>query len=227
MTKDLEPSNCIKAVPIFKNLNEKELDEIIMISNHQKLDKGDFIYTAGEYIKSLYVVHRGKIKMTRYAEDGREQVIRILSHGDFLGELALFNDSKVNTYAEAIEPTVICLVENKRLKKLMAESPALSFKMLNELSNRLEKAEALIEYHHLYSAEAKVSRLLLDLQKDGMVKFHTTKVNLASQLGMTPETFSRKLKALDDLGYIEIMNNKFVKIKDMFQLELLINPDHI
>ena len=73
----------------------------------------------------------------------------------------------------------------------------------------------------------KVSRLLLDLQKDGMVKFHTTKVNLASQLGMTPETFSRKLKALDDLGYIEIMNNKFVKIKDMYQLELLINPDHI
>ena len=60
MTKDLEPNNCIKAVPIFKNLNEKELDEIIMISNHQKLDKGDFIYTAGEYIKSLYVVHRGK-----------------------------------------------------------------------------------------------------------------------------------------------------------------------
>ena len=53
----------------------------------------------------------GKIKMTRYAEDGKEQVIRILSHGDFLGELALFNDSKVNTYAEAIEPAVICLVE--------------------------------------------------------------------------------------------------------------------
>lgn len=227
MKKDLEPSNCIKAVPIFKNLNEKELNEIILISSHQKLVKGQFIYTAGDYIQSLYVVHSGKIKITRYAEDGKEQVIRILSHGEFLGELALFSDSKVNTYAEVLEPTVICLVEHKSLKKLMAESPTLSFKMLNELSNRLEKAEALIEHNNLYSAVAKVTRLLLDIQKDNIVKFPTTKVNLASQLGITPETFSRKLKELEELELIEVINHRLIKINDLYSLELIVNPEHI
>ena len=89
MRKDLEPSNCIKAVPIFKNLSVDELDKIIMISKHKRLEKGDFIYQSGDVLNSLYVIHQGKVKVTRYSDDGKEQVIRILSHGDFLGELAL------------------------------------------------------------------------------------------------------------------------------------------
>ena len=108
----------------------------------KKLEKGNFIYQAGDNLSSLYVIHKGRVKITRYSEDGKEQVIRILSHGDFLGELALFNDAEVNTYAEVLEECVVCLVDNHKLKELMAKSPTLSFKMMNELSNRLEKAEA-------------------------------------------------------------------------------------
>ena len=227
MGKDLSPNNCIKAVPIFKNLSNEELDEIIMIANHQKLDKGHFIYSAGDHLNSLYVIHKGKIKITRYSEDGKEQVIRILSHGDFLGELALFSDALVTTYAEALETTVVCLVDSTRLKKLMRTSPTLSLKMMDELSKRLEKAEALIEHNNLYSAQAKVARLLLDLEKNGLVYFHTTKVNLASNLGITPETFSRKLKELETNQMIKIMDNKTVRIIDKQGLEFFINPDKL
>jgi len=37
MKKGLEPSSCIKTVPIFKNLSVDELDEIIKISSQGKL----------------------------------------------------------------------------------------------------------------------------------------------------------------------------------------------
>ena len=163
-------------------------------------------------LNSLYVIHQGKVKVTRYSDDGKEQVIRILSHGDFLGELALFKENSVSTYAEAIEPTVVCLVENSSLKELMGQSPALSIKMMNELLSRLDRAESMIEQSNLYSADAKVARLLLDLQMHDLVYFKTTKINLSSQLGITPETFSRRLKKFEELGYIKVINNKTIKI---------------
>lgn len=225
--KELEAVSCIRTVPIFKNLNEAEMDDVVMISKHQKLDKGNFLYQAGDDIRSLYVIHRGKIKIARYSEDGKEQVIRILSSGDFLGELALFGEAKVNTYAEAIEPSIICLVEHRGLKELMTKSPTLTFKMMNELSNRLEKAEALIEHSNLYSAEAKVIRLLLDYEKNALVRFTTTKVNLASNLGITPETFSRKLRVLADLEWIEILSHKTIKILNMQALKEKLNLETI
>lgn len=227
MKKNLEPNSCIQAVPIFKNLSQAEMNEIIMISSHKKLSKGDFIYQAGDNIHSLYVIHQGKIKITRYSEDGKEQVIRILSHGDFLGELALFNNSRVSTYAEALEPSIICLVDNERLKHLMTQSPTLSLKMMVELSNRLDKAEALIEQNNLYSAEAKVARLLLDLENNNLVNFRTTKVNLASNLGISPETLSRKLRALEDNRLIKIIDHKTIRIVDKHSLEMIINPDKL
>jgi len=227
MEKDLEPSNCIKAVPIFKNLSDSELNEIIFISRHRLYHKGDFIYQAGDQLKSLFVIHQGKIKITRYSDEGKEQVIRILSSGEFLGELALFNDALVSTYAEAIEPTIICLVDNKRLKNLMSKSPTISYKMLNELSNRLEKAEALIEHNNLYSALAKVAKYLLDLEVNHLAKLPSTKVNLASQLGITPETLSRKLKELEQKRLIEVIDNRTLKINNRYELEVIVNPDQL
>lgn len=220
-------SSCIETVPIFKNLTKDELNQVIEISNHKSLEKGKFIFTAGDTLDGLYVVHRGKIKITRYSEDGKEQIIRILSHGEFLGELALFSNETVNTYAEAIEPSIVCMVEHQGLKDLMSKSPLLSFKMMKELSKRLEKAEALIEHSNLYNALAKVTRLLLDLEKENTVLFQTTKVNLSSSIGITPETFSRKLAELSDLGYIEIINNKTIRILDKKGLIGLIQPNKL
>ena len=133
----------------------------------------------------------------------------------------------MNTYAEALEPSVVCLVDNVKLKELMEKSPKLTFKMMNELSNRLEKAEAIIEHNNLYTAEVRLSKLLLDHQKNKIVTFSTTKVNLASSLGMTPETFSRKLKEIAAKQYIEIINNKTIKILDMNGLKQIINPDEL
>lgn len=227
MKKQLEPSSCIKTVPIFKNLSEEELEEIITISSHKKFDKGDFIYQSGETIESLYVVHQGKVKVIRYSDEGKEQIIRILSHGDFLGELALFNGALVSTYAEVMEPSVICLIQNQRLKKLLEKSPNLGMKMMSELSNRLDRAEALIEQSNLYSAEAKMARLFLDLESHDMVFFTTTKINLSLQLGITPETFSRKLKKFELMGYIRIINNKTIKILSKTKLRRLFDSSMI
>lgn len=226
MKKDLEPSSCIQRVPIFKNLSKEELDEIIMISSHKKLDKGSFIFNQGDTLNSLYVIHKGKVKITRYTEDGKEQVIRILGHGEFLGELALFNQSITTTHAEALEDAVICLVDNKRLKELMSKSPTLALKMMYELSNRLEKAESMIE-SNLYQAKPKMARLLINLERQSLVRFQTTKANLASQIGITPETFSRKLKELENDKLIDIIDNKTIRILDITGLKLVIDPNHI
>ena len=75
--------------------------------------------------------------------------------------------------------------------------------------------------------KAKLARLLLDQSKDGIVRFQTTKVNLSSNLGITPETFSRKLKELNDAKLIEIINNKTIKIVDLYGLKQIINPDQL
>ncbi len=225
MEKEASPTTCIASVPIFKTLDHAEMKEIMKISSHKTFEKGSVIFSSGDVLNELYVIDTGKVKMARLTRDGREQVLRVLSDGDFFGELTLFNNERIQSFAEVIEPAVICYLNGKKLKTLMTRHPNILFKMMGELSSRLEKAETLIEYNNLHTSEAKVAKLLLDLSDNAKVTFETTKAILASNLGIKPETFSRKLKSLKDKGLIEITGNKSIRILDELALQTIIDQD--
>lgn len=225
MSNNLNPQSCILYVPIFKNLSKNEQNEVCLIATHKKLLKGSLIYSYGDYLSSLYVIHSGKVKVSKFSEDGKEQVIRILEKGDFFGEMALFSDEIMTSNAEVIEDAVICLVDKNSLRKLIINSPELSFKMMTELSKRLVRAEEIIENTNLKKAINRVANLLLETEENSMVNFNVTKQNLARQIGLTPETFSRKLKELELKGFIKSINHNTIKILDINMMKKEFNND--
>lgn len=214
MNKQQETKMCILNVPIFQNLSQNEQDAVCLIASHKKIVKGSFIFSPGDVIDSLFVVHQGKVKISKFNEEGKEQVLRVLEPGDFFGETAIFNQELMTSTAEVVEDAVICLIEKEQFKNLIVDSPELSFKMMSELSKRLVKAEDLIENTTIQKAIYRVAHLLVQLEKNSIVKFKLTKQTMALQIGLTPETFSRKLKELAFLGYIKIIDNKTIKILD-------------
>lgn len=211
--------SCMAQVPMFRNLSPQEIDEIIMIARHRSFDKGEAIINAGDELNSLFVVFKGRVKNIRYSEEGKEQVISILSPGDFFGELALFYNKTASSSIIATEATTICIVNSEKLKVLMGNNPNMMFKMMRELSKRIINLEARIEYNSLNSALAKLARLLYELKKGDLIILPSTKSDLASQLGISSETFSRKLKELENDGIIKSLTNKKLLIIDLPKLE--------
>ena len=213
-------SNCISSVPIFSSLSYEEMLEIAHITVSRTFEKSEMIYLAGEAGGKLYVLHTGKVKISRYSAGGKEQVIRIINSGEFFGELSLFGSLPLTDNAQALENTTMCIIEGTKLKELMKKYTSIAFKVMDELSKRLEKAENLIEVISLNSVEQRLAQVLLALsdgEKD--VKLNMTKGNLASQLGMSQETLSRKLAVFEEKGLITQKSNKIITIKNRAVLE--------
>ena len=61
----------------------------------------------------------------------------------------------------------------------------------------------------------------LENENSNMVELPMSKKDLASYLGTTPETVSKKLTELEDAGYIERLSNKQIKILDLDGLLLV------
>lgn len=214
---------CIDRVPIFSNLSPEEKMEIARITSAKTFQKGEMIYSAGDPGGKLYVIHTGTVKISRINAAGREQVIRVVGPGDFIGELSLFSSVPLSDNAEALALTTLCMLDGKRLKELMAKYPSIVFKILEELSRRLEKAENLIESISLSSVEQRVAQALLSLSEGSHeVVLNMKKGDLASQLGMSQETLSRKLAAFQVQGLITLMGHKRIVIRDRAGLERLI-----
>lgn len=215
-----EHPNCIEVVPIFSNLTHEEMLEVAAITTAQTFEKGDMIYTAGDIGDKLYVLHSGRVKISRLSINGKEQVIRVVGSGEFMGELSLFSSLPMTDNAEALETSTMCVIEGAKLKELMKKYPSISFKVMEELSQRLERAENLIEKINLSSVEQRLAEALLTMSAGKKeILLNMTKGDFASQIGMTQETLSRKLTLFQEQGLIELKGHRKIIILDRDGLE--------
>lgn len=215
-----EKEFCVDMVPIFSNLSYEEKVELSSKSIHRTYKKGELIYQAGDDDEFLFIVHQGKIKVSRISEEGKEQIIRIVEPGEFMGELGIFTRKKQNDYAEALETSSICLLESRVVKGYIEKHPSVSFKIMEELSKRLEIMEELVEGINLHSVEWRLARYFLKMRdKYNVVILNTSKGNFASQLGMSQETLSRKLAHFQEEKLIKMVTTKKIALLDVEALE--------
>jgi CRP/FNR family transcriptional regulator len=219
-----DESNCIERVPIFSHLTYDEMLEVASITRAKTFDKNEMIYMSGDEGGKLFVLHTGKVKVSRINTSGKEQVIRVVGPGEFMGELSLLSNQRLTDNAQALESSTMCIIEGNKLKELMGKYPTIALKVMEELSKRLEKAENLIENINLNSVEQRLAQSLLSLANGGkVVNLNMTKGEFASQIGMSQETLSRKLTAFQDQGLIELEGQRKIKILDKQGLEDIID----
>ncbi|NLP30584.1 MAG: Crp/Fnr family transcriptional regulator [Clostridiales bacterium] len=211
--------SCLEHVPIFAGLSQDEKLEIAEIASSRSYEKGEMIYRAGDKGGRLFVLYTGSAKLFRLTSDGKEQVLRLVNPGEFIGELSLFSSLPLTDNAQVLEATTMCVLQGEELKKLMAKYPTIAFKVMDELSRRLEKAEDRIEAISFSSVTERVAEALLEIS-EGKSEFSLpmTKGDLASQLGMSQETLSRKLAAFQEEGLIALKGQRKIIIKSRLGL---------
>lgn len=212
--------SCLAVVPIFQGLGENERNAIAMAARASNYKKGEYIYHAGDSGSTLYVLHTGQVKVSRLNVNGKEQVLRVLGPGDFFGELSLFSSLPHNDSAQALGEVSMCALDGAALKEVMVREPLIAFKIMDALSQRLEKADGLLEAVNLSSVGQRLASTLLELSQ-GKKSFSLpmSKGDLASQLGMSQETLSRRLTTLAEEGVIALQGHRKVIILDRETLE--------
>lgn len=222
---------CVALVPIFKPLSREEMEEVARASISKRFEKGEFVFQAGDDLDHLYIIHKGRVKIYRITESGKEQVLRVLESGDFMGELSLFAEETMTSYAEVTEKTEICSIPKSAFQELLLRFPAISLKILKEFSIRLNKTESNVEQVTSYDVEKRITSYLIELvEKMGLsedrepfaVTLPMSKKDLASMIGTSQETLSRKLSAFQDRGWIEQSGQRNITILDLAALQNLI-----
>lgn len=206
---------CVAIVPIFNHLTEEEMQEIVHTTTSMTYEKGEILYNAGYHSEGLYIVHKGKVKTYRLSETGKEQLIRVLNPGDFVGELSLFSTMIHDSYAEAMEKTEVCRIRREDLQQFLLKYPEISLKVLTEFSNRLSETEKQATSIATESVNNRIVTYIGTLIKntnDSIVSLPMSRKDIASYLGTSPETISRNLTELEKEGFIEQLTQRKLKI---------------
>lgn len=209
-------NSCLLGVPIFKNLEEQDLEAITRLIEPVDLNKSDTLFQVGDTLNHLYILHKGSLKVYGLAENGKMSVLRLLKSGDFIGEHALLQAQQTDVSVDAMSPSHICMIKGPEFAELLASSPQLSMKIIQALLNRLKDSdERNTAVQTLSARERIIAALEIRKNQRNEVLLDVSKRDFASSLGMAQETLSRQLRNLEDEGMIELSGQRLIRIIDL------------
>lgn len=214
---------CVSRVPLFADLSADDRRRIADVAVTRRYARGEQVYRPGEH-SGLRIVHHGRVKVYRIADSGSEQLIRILLPGEFLGETTLLTGRPVDSWAIALQDAEVCTLGRPEVGRLLDERPTVAVRMLRSLSERLDRAEQQLSAVTGESVSGRLADHLLELATEAgspTFRLPSTKRDLASYLGTTPETLSRRLSMLRDRGLVRLGPRGLVEILDSDGLRLL------
>lgn len=215
---------CVNLVPMFHSLPEDQKTEVAKLVVQHHYPKGTIIYLAGDKVGHFMILEAGQVKISQVAANGKEQLLKVLQPGDFDGEAALFNGDQRNVTATALVDSNVCQIEQGAFQKLLQKSPQLSVSLLATMSQQINSLQEEKTLSSTADMAGKLAKYLVETGAaldENPFKLPLKKKDIATYLGMTPETISRTFKQLTSKGLIEAKGSQ-VKIIDEDGLDMLV-----
>ena len=108
---------------LFQGLPTDAAERLAKVAELRKVKLGEVIFRKGEPGASMYVILHGKVRMTRPADPGRDNLLTLLGPGDLFGELTLFDPAPRKATATAITDVELAEFTASAMKSWLAAEP--------------------------------------------------------------------------------------------------------
>jgi len=199
----------------------RSLQELSENRNIEKYKKKQVIYIEGNHPLRLFYVQKGKVRTFKRNDDGKELAVELYSEGDFIGHIALLEQSLYKETAEAMELCEIAIIPREDFEELLNNNPEVTMQFMRMLAKNVSIKEQQLLGLAYNSLRKKVAEALVNLHqkynqhKDAVFTIDISRDNLATIAGTATESLIRTLgdfreEKLIDIkeGAICILNEK-------------------
>lgn len=210
----------LRKIPLLANLTDEEMAKVKADLRIRQYARRDIVLQKGGSGDSLLFLLSGQLQVIDITEDGRAIGLRILSPGDFFGEIAVINGSARSASVVALTPVLVALLPRATALHLFSHSPTVANHMLRHLAQKIQRDS---EFRALLSIHNTAKRIytflgLLKEKKEGdveVVENLPTHQDIANMINTSRETVTRTILALVNQGIVK---------KDTHRL-IILNPE--
>lgn len=199
-------------VTAFQNMSRRQFEELDRMTTMATVRKGRIFYRPDEPTEVLFILKEGRVQLYRLNPQGKKLIIATLGAHSMFGEMAMLGARMNDTFAEAVEDCLICVMSHSDLERLILANPQIALHMLENNGQRLRDAETRLEDFAFKGVSARIAGLLLRLAEadgpDANIVTGYTQLDLAETVGTYRETAAQVLNDFKAAGMIDISRKR-------------------
>ena len=206
--------NFIEEARGLEELNHLHIDRKV-----KSFRKKDELYSEGDYANYLYYIEKGKVKSVKMDEYGKEFVIDIYGHGEFIGYMALMEGGEHQETAIAMEETELAVIPKLDFQELIQRNRDVANRFIKILAGNVQEREKRLLQLAYTPVRERVAEALLDLQqREGSENgenawMKISREDLANMVGTAKESLIRILSDFKKAGYVEAQGTR-IRVAD-------------
>jgi len=196
----------LRTLPLFDGLNDRDLTKVSGMVRERRYRKGTIVFNEGDPGEVIYFIRDGKVRVTRLAAGGQEQVLRVWTPGSAIGLVVMADKAPYPATAQVVEDALLYAIRVDDLSSLLPESQPLAANAFRLVGKRLRLARDTAHDLAVYSTHGRLASMLLKTAQEKGPRFNLglTHQDIAGMIGTSRETVTRVLADFRRTGCINV-----------------------
>lgn len=202
------------------------LKDITLDRKPRHLARKEMIFHEGDELRNVFFINRGKVRMFKMNNDGKEFVTGLYTAGDFLGYMSVLEGSRVSESAETLEDCELVSIPREDLLALLYKDRDVSIRFIKMLTKEVKENEHRLLDLAYAPVRQRVAQALLRVrgtfgsETEQGLGVRISREDLATIVGTATESLIRALSDLKEDGLIEL-HGREIRVIDLPRLEQL------
>ncbi|MDC6384027.1 Crp/Fnr family transcriptional regulator [Flagellimonas taeanensis] len=212
--------NCI--IRQFNSLRAMSKEELKTVSDSKTtktIKKGQPLFEEGDKLNGVYCVRNGVSKLSKLSANGKDQIVKLATKGEVLGQRSVIAEESTNLSAVAVSDMEVCFIPKESITHTLQRNPNFTLEVLRHMAHDLKEADDVIVNISQKTVKQRVAEAFLYLRnnfgedKDGFLALTLSREDISNVVGTATESAIRIISEFKKKGLIRTSGKK-IGIKD-------------
>ncbi len=200
-------------------MSKEELKQVSDSKTTRTVKKGEPIFEEGDKLNGVYCVRNGVSKLSKLSANGKDQIVKLASKGEVLGQRSVISQESTNLSAIAVNDMEVCFIPKESINNTLQKNPNFTLEVLRHMAHDLKEADDVIVNISQKTVKQRMAEAFLYLQNnfgedaEGYLALTLSREDISNVVGTATESAIRIISEFKKKGLIRTSGKK-IGIKD-------------